>query len=207
MQNAREIQAIIHLVRNYYQTKNFCIITPYDAQRGKLQDALRRERLPWENVFNVDSFQGTMPSSPSLSLPKSGCVQFITGNEADFVLISVVRTTGPGFMKSVNRVNVMLTRCKAGMVIVTNPGFLTHSSVKKTLLGKLAMHWVKQNGKKETWRTWQEVASRKALLPALTSNTLPLRYAFEEAVGSIGHSSMSELERELAWRTPLLSYF
>jgi len=57
-QNQNEIQTIVHLVRHYYQHKDFCVITPYDAQRAALEKQLKAEGLPWERVFNVDSFQG-----------------------------------------------------------------------------------------------------------------------------------------------------
>ena len=41
--------------------KMFRIITPYDAQRGAIEAALKHAELPWEDtVFNVDSFQGSL---------------------------------------------------------------------------------------------------------------------------------------------------
>ena len=63
-----------------------------------------------------------------------------TGHEAPFVIVSVVRTSAPGFLKSLNRMNVMLTRCQAGMVLVTSRAFLC-GPARKTLLGRLAVHW------------------------------------------------------------------
>ncbi|TBU23034.1 AAA domain-containing protein, partial [Dichomitus squalens] len=98
----------------------FCIITPYDAQRGAIAQRLKAEGLPWEGVYNVDSFQ--------------------VGHEAAYVVVSTVRTTGPGFLRSLNRMNVMLTRCQAGMVVVTNRRFLLDGG-RDTLLGKLARRW------------------------------------------------------------------
>jgi len=56
--NPVEVNCLINLVRRYYGAKNFCIITPYDAQRSAIEKALKAEQLPWETVFNVDSFQG-----------------------------------------------------------------------------------------------------------------------------------------------------
>ena len=49
------------LARKYERNgKNFRIITPYDAQRGAIEAALKHAELPWEDtVFNVDSFQGS----------------------------------------------------------------------------------------------------------------------------------------------------
>ncbi|KAF9074554.1 hypothetical protein BDP27DRAFT_137131 [Rhodocollybia butyracea] len=32
-----EAGVIVHLVRNYYRSKNFCIITPYDPQRAEIE--------------------------------------------------------------------------------------------------------------------------------------------------------------------------
>ena len=45
-------------MRNYYRHKDVCVITPYDAQRGAIQKALKDAELPDDSVFNVDSFQG-----------------------------------------------------------------------------------------------------------------------------------------------------
>lgn len=49
---------MVHLIRHYYRERDFCVITPYDAQRAAIQKRLKAERLPHDRVFNVDSFQG-----------------------------------------------------------------------------------------------------------------------------------------------------
>ncbi|KAE9410149.1 hypothetical protein BT96DRAFT_806066, partial [Gymnopus androsaceus JB14] len=110
---------IAHLVRYYYHFKKFCIITPYDAQRSFIQKQLKQEGLPWEDVFNVDSFQG---------------------NEADYVLISVVRSSHVGFLFLWQRMNVMLTRCRRGMVVVSSKSFL-QGVARDTLVGKISAYW------------------------------------------------------------------
>ncbi len=56
--NPGEIGVIVNLVKHYYRTLNFCVITPYDAQRAAIQRSLENENLPWETVYNLDSFQG-----------------------------------------------------------------------------------------------------------------------------------------------------
>ncbi|KAJ6468871.1 AAA domain-containing protein, partial [Mycena sanguinolenta] len=99
--------------------REFCVITPYDAQRAAIERQLKAENLQHDAIFNVDSFQG---------------------NEADYVLVSVVRTDAPGFLRSLNRMNVMLTRAKKGMVIVTSSSFLRAQGAQ-TLLGRLARYW------------------------------------------------------------------
>jgi superfamily I DNA and/or RNA helicase len=59
-QNARETQAAVHIARRFQrEKKSYKIITPYDAQRAELENALKNAKLDWEDkVFNVDSFQG-----------------------------------------------------------------------------------------------------------------------------------------------------
>ncbi|KAJ6554658.1 AAA domain-containing protein, partial [Mycena capillaripes] len=122
--------------------KEFCVITPYDAQRAAIERQLKAENLPHNAVYNVDSFQG---------------------NEADYVLVSVVRTEAPGFLRSLNRMNVMLTRAKKGMVIVTCSSFLRSHGGAQTLLGRLARYW--ETRKQETWIDWRRIVDGTADLP------------------------------------------
>ncbi|KAK0445644.1 P-loop containing nucleoside triphosphate hydrolase protein [Desarmillaria tabescens] len=56
--NEAEVHTIAHLVQLYYKNHDFCVITPYDAQRAAIEKELKGQGLPWERVFNVDSFQG-----------------------------------------------------------------------------------------------------------------------------------------------------
>ncbi|KAL5478689.1 hypothetical protein ACEPAI_1966 [Sanghuangporus weigelae] len=142
--NKREVQTVEHLVRHYYKGKDYCIITPYDAQRNLLHKTMEAASLRYDNIYNVDSFQG---------------------NEADYVIVSVVRSMSPGFLKSRNRVNVMLTRCKLGMVIVTSRAFMQQGNVKGTLLGAMHQYWETNYGRQNTWRDWKAIAEGKAILP------------------------------------------
>jgi superfamily I DNA and/or RNA helicase len=58
-QNMKEVQAAVHLAQALEKAgKSFRIVTPYDGQRGRIEDALKLANLHWEDkVFNVDSFQ------------------------------------------------------------------------------------------------------------------------------------------------------
>nr|GAT55280.1 predicted protein [Mycena chlorophos] len=116
--NLAEIQAIMKEAHRLTRLrKSFRIITPYDPQRGLLEKALKAEKLNADDkVFCVDSFQG---------------------NEDDYILLSLVRTSNIGFMNEERRVNVMLTRCKVGMKIYSSREFVL-GKAKKTLIGKLA---------------------------------------------------------------------
>jgi len=126
--NEGEIKAAVRIARRYIQEeKSFKIITPYDAQRNAIERALKTAGLTWDNtVFNVDSFQG---------------------NEEDHIIVSIARTSRPGFLKNARRTNVMLSRCKKSMVILTLRGFMEQKAVAKTLVGKFA----KQHTRKVGW--------------------------------------------------------
>ncbi|KAI1784394.1 P-loop containing nucleoside triphosphate hydrolase protein [Ganoderma leucocontextum] len=69
--NTKEVDTIVHLVEAFYHDKEFCVITPYDAQRAAIAEALKRAKLPAEFtdkaesfIYNVDSFQGACSSAP-----------------------------------------------------------------------------------------------------------------------------------------------
>ena len=50
-----------NLVEHYHRNgKNFCVITPYDAQKAEIARDLESVGLPSDRVFNVDSFQGML---------------------------------------------------------------------------------------------------------------------------------------------------
>jgi len=96
--NLREVEVAIEIAKQLTSAgKSFRIITPYDPQRSALENALKDAGLPWEDkCFNIDAFQG---------------------NEDDYIIISLVRSAKLGFLTDVRRVNVMLTRCKKGMIV------------------------------------------------------------------------------------------
>ena len=61
------MDAIITLAKHLQEENiSFRIITPYDAQRSALEQALKEEDLNWEDkCFNVDSFQGLYCTIPT----------------------------------------------------------------------------------------------------------------------------------------------
>lgn len=86
------------------------------------------------------------------------------------MLVSLVRTTSPGFLKSTKRINVLLTRCKQAMIIACNRTFIT-TRAKKTLVGKMALHWEKiqtAHDGASPWISWLRVADAKADLPGVS---------------------------------------
>jgi len=134
---------VVRVARRYHQLKlDFCIITFYDPQRAAIIRALENEDLPYDCVYNVDSFQG---------------------NEADYVILSSVRTKQPGFLKSQPRMNVALTRCRKGMVVVTDKSFLQGAG-GSTLLGQLCHTWSRHHA---CWIDSNAILNNSGALPGL----------------------------------------
>ncbi|KAG6831111.1 hypothetical protein H0H87_006136 [Tephrocybe sp. NHM501043] len=150
--NFGEIQVMINLVKSYYRHTNFCIITPYDAQRSAIESELKKENLPWEH------------GNQTTTCANNADRMILEGNEADFVLVSVVRSgNGPGFLSSKNRMNVLLTRCRKGLVVVTSRSFMQGGG-RHTLLGYLERHWMGILGN-STWVEWRAISDGTADLP------------------------------------------
>ncbi|KAG2074296.1 hypothetical protein BDR04DRAFT_202001 [Suillus decipiens] len=127
--NLEERQTILRIAAMLQaKDKQFRIITPYDAQRSLIEEGLKLSKLDWEDkCFNVDSFQG---------------------NEEDYIVISLVRSMALGFLADLRRINVMLTRCKKGMIICTSQEFMERAGCK-SLVGSLLKYyeymWIEKN--------------------------------------------------------------
>ena len=61
----------------------------------------------------------------------------LIGNEDDYIIISTVRSYELGFLASLRRTNVMLTRCKRGMFICSSRAYLEGDGAQ-SLVGELA---------------------------------------------------------------------
>jgi superfamily I DNA and/or RNA helicase len=90
------------------------IISFYEAQRRAIRDRLRRYSgmSTSESRFEKDGvkiFNYT--------------VDMVQGREADFVLMSLSRTSRIGFMDCPNRINVAITRARYQLVIVGKADF------------------------------------------------------------------------------------
>ncbi len=86
----------MNVVKNYYKSLDFCIITPYDGQRAAISGRLEAENLPWECVYNVDSFQGTYLFHhffPSASL--NGHTSLSTPRPRSRICYSIYRSNHP----------------------------------------------------------------------------------------------------------------
>lgn len=113
--------------------RSFRIITPYDAQRSLLENGLKDAKLAWQDkCFNIDSFQGLT----WLNFRYYVLILSLLGNEDDYIVISLVRSTKLGFLQDARRVNVLLTRCKKGLIICTSRNFL-EGPAAESLVGEL----------------------------------------------------------------------
>jgi len=117
--NINEALTIIEICKKYKrERRQFRILTPYDGQRSLIEQKLKEAKMEWEDrCFNVDSFQG---------------------NEADHIIISLVRSKGLGFLDNERRMNVMLSRCRQSMLICSSKKYLSLPDVRGTLVGDLA---------------------------------------------------------------------
>ncbi|KIK80430.1 hypothetical protein PAXRUDRAFT_158702 [Paxillus rubicundulus Ve08.2h10] len=156
LKNVEECKAIVQLASIFQEEqKKFKIITPYDAQRGLIESELKQAELEWgDKCFNVDSFQGM-----SISFFEDVIFTYLSvGNEEDYILISLVRSRDLGFLADKRRMNVMLSRCKRGMVIFTNKAYITkYAGPGKSLVGELIFKYYEG----DEGGAWMEVEELK----------------------------------------------
>ncbi|KAG9126659.1 hypothetical protein FRC07_002569 [Ceratobasidium sp. 392] len=118
--NMAEVEVVMEIIQTYYERSvqqdwqdeeeplEYDIITPYEGQRAEVERRIevagfKKPDGTKRQAYNVDSFQG---------------------NEADYIITTIAKTGGRGFLSSINRLNVLLTRCKRGLVIVTQKDFV-----------------------------------------------------------------------------------
>jgi superfamily I DNA and/or RNA helicase len=156
LQNEVEAGHILHLARKLQeQDGNYRIITGYEAQRSYIENLMKDEGLEWgDKCFNVDSFQGNFHPLALIRFSYYIDLSF-TGNEEDFIIISIVRTLHLGFLGDLRRTNVMLSRCKKGMFIVSTPHFLMETA-KDCLIGQFV-----KKVSNPTWLTLEDIQGEK----------------------------------------------
>ncbi|KAG9196796.1 hypothetical protein G6514_004320 [Epicoccum nigrum] len=137
-----------HVVRQgVYRSSDIAVLTPYTGQLQKLRSAMRgdfeillsdRDQEALENdgfTANDDSFttsQGPaqqdhrrkpLQKKQLSDLLRIATVDNFQGEEAKIIIVSLVRSNGKkkvGFLKTTNRVNVLLSRAQHGMYLIGN---------------------------------------------------------------------------------------
>ncbi|KAL1792144.1 hypothetical protein ACET3X_009895 [Alternaria dauci] len=157
MWEVKMVHALVrHVVRQgVYKPDDIAVLTPYTGQLQKLRAAMRsdfeiclsdRDREALErDGFAVDS-----DSSPEVATPdheshqgkplekkqlsellRIATVDNFQGEEAKIIIVSLVRSNerqNVGFLKTTNRINVLLSRAQHGMYLIGNAD--TYSSVE-----------------------------------------------------------------------------
>lgn len=131
---------VSHLVRQgTYQSQDIAVITPYLGQLQKLKQRLRSsfaivvgdrdlEELETKGLENNSEEEADAPKSQTrkttlLNALRIATVDNFQGEEAKIVVISLVRSNNErkcGFLKTSNRINVLLSRARHGMYIIGN---------------------------------------------------------------------------------------
>jgi len=125
-----------YFVRQGYRPTEIAILTPYVGQLLTIRDLLKQRRLTVVlDERDVDLLEklgedpdegddGGLPTEVNTAAAtrvRLATVDNFQGEEADIVLISTVRNNDEGragFLKVTNRVNVMLSRARHGMIIL-----------------------------------------------------------------------------------------
>ncbi|KAK8913376.1 NFX1-type zinc finger-containing protein 1 [Metarhizium anisopliae] len=152
---AEMVHALVrHIVRQgAYRSSDIAVLTPYTGQLQKLRTAMRNDfeivlSDRDQDALDKDGFDGTTlisqeASSESPSTQKKGSlakkklsellrvatVDNFQGEEAKVVIVSLVRSNEArkvGFLRTTNRINVLLSRAQHGMYLIGNTETYTH---------------------------------------------------------------------------------
>ncbi|EZG03317.1 hypothetical protein H106_06803 [Trichophyton rubrum CBS 735.88] len=116
-----------HIIRQgVYESKDIALLTPYTGQLQKLRAKLRSD-------FEIDVAKRQQRSVEKKNLSeflRVATVDNFQGEESKIVIISLVRSNKEkkvGFLRTTNRINVLLSRAQHGMYLIGNAD--TYSNV------------------------------------------------------------------------------
>ncbi|KAF2732002.1 hypothetical protein EJ04DRAFT_544890 [Polyplosphaeria fusca] len=120
------------LAQGVYEPKEIAVITPYMGQLSRLRQRLSdqyeivlndRDAEALEEISASDTVKKAPQAASLLQSLKVASVDNFQGEEAKVVIISLVRSNEinkVGFLKTYNRINVLLSRAMHGMYILGN---------------------------------------------------------------------------------------
>ena len=111
------------LQQHIYSPEQITVLTPYTGQMYNLREKFEKYMMPHIRITPIDAYQG---------------------EENDVILISLVRSEIPGFVKDENRICVALSRAKHGMYVIGN---FTKLFVRKSKLWRSLVRDVRVQGK------------------------------------------------------------
>ncbi|KAM0417324.1 hypothetical protein ACHAPT_012640 [Fusarium lateritium] len=124
-----------HLVRQgEYKTEDIALLTPYTGQLQQLRAALSKdfeiclsdrdqERLAQEGFEDESGATKTIEKKQLLQTIRLATVDNFQGEEAKVIVVSLVRSNQQrkvGFLRTENRINVLLSRAQHGMYLIGN---------------------------------------------------------------------------------------
>jgi hypothetical protein len=147
------ISLLQFLLRNGAKATDCVILTPYVGQLMQLRNALKKEftvQLEERDLKELEGFDDTLGENESTTcitadrvslqnVIRVATIDNYQGEESTYVIISLVRSSSPkksiGFLKTSNRINVLLSRAKHGMYMIGNDLLLrSHSEMWTNVL-------------------------------------------------------------------------
>ncbi|EPS35125.1 hypothetical protein H072_11452 [Dactylellina haptotyla CBS 200.50] len=156
--NCWEVRMVVSLVtyiarQGVYKAGEIAVLTPYVSQLRKLMESFESvmdyeiserdlEELdpPDEGESDRPKSKNNMKKSKILDRIRIATVDNFQGEEASVVIISLVRSNDKnncGFLKTPNRINVLLSRAKHGMYIIGNATTSVHVPMWKEVISLL----------------------------------------------------------------------
>ncbi|CAD6447396.1 0557e774-38d7-48ff-aa0d-164e8d9530c5 [Sclerotinia trifoliorum] len=138
------LKCVKYLAQQGYGSEKLVVLTPYVAQLKLLREKLSKENDPILNDLDkydliraglyVDA--GAKASKPSLRI---STVDNYQGEESDIVLVSLTRSNSNndiGFLSQPQRLNVLVSRARNGLIMVGNSDTFVHARKGKDLWKK-----------------------------------------------------------------------
>ncbi|KAI6101488.1 P-loop containing nucleoside triphosphate hydrolase protein [Pisolithus croceorrhizus] len=131
-QNTYEVKMVLRIVRYLaqqgYGSENIVILTPYLGQLSNLRDALKNETDPILNDLDSNDLSKAGLLTDGNSKKKKTRIRLATidnyqGEESDIVVASLCRSNSSnsiGFMDSPERLNVLISRARNGLILIGN---------------------------------------------------------------------------------------
>jgi Holliday junction resolvasome RuvABC ATP-dependent DNA helicase subunit len=141
--NNHEVKLIVKIVKYMlqqgYNPEQLVILTPYLGQLLKIKKALDKDKqtigISKQDVKDLNQAGAaiTVPQTVSSKAVRVATIDNYQGEEADIVIASLVRSNNAnviGFLRDPERVNVMLSRARHGMILLGNSDTLTNAKDK-----------------------------------------------------------------------------
>ncbi|KAG1804050.1 P-loop containing nucleoside triphosphate hydrolase protein [Suillus subaureus] len=146
-QNTYEVEMVWKIIRYLaqqgYGTEKLVVLTPYLGQLSKLRDVLKRDNDPVLNDLDSHDLIRAGLMSPADKTSKKrirlATIDNYQGEESDIVIASLTRSNESndiGFMNSPERLNVLISRARDGLILIGNSRTFINARKGKELWGK-----------------------------------------------------------------------